>query len=201
MINIVHKLSSLLSVFYTLIIKHKFANFGKSKLYINTLISNPAQISIKDNTVIRKGSWLLAIKSENSDSIKIDIGSNVYFGHNLHLTAINKVIIEDDVLIADKVFISDNNHDYINIDLPIKHQQIILKGKVKISSGAWLGENVCVIGCNIGKNAIVAANSVVLKDVPDYSIVGGNPARMIKKYNIETKKWQKTNPKGEFIDE
>ena len=201
MINVFHKLSSLISIIYTMVIRHKFAEFGKSKIYLNTLITNANQIVIGNGTIIRKNSWLYALNDGKIDDIKIRIGNNVYFGHYLHLTAIRKVIIEDDVLIADKVYISDNNHGFDDINTPIKDQPILFKGEVFIRRGAWLGENVCVIGCSIGKNSIVAANSVVVKDVPDYTIVAGIPAKIIKKYNFETNKWQKTNAKGEFINE
>ncbi|MDX9694238.1 MAG: acyltransferase [Bacteroidales bacterium] len=199
--NIIIRINSVLSIGYTFFIKKNFYSFGKSKVYLNTQITNPKAISIKDNTVIRGGAWLLAISNEKSEFPVIEIGSNVYFGRNLHLTALKNVIIEDNVLIADKVYISDNNHGFQEIFIPIKSQPITYKGKVVISAGAWIGENACIIGCCIGKNSIVGANSVVLKDVPDYSIAAGNPAKIIKRYNFETKQWVKTKPNGEFLNE
>lgn len=182
-------------------IKHKFYHFGKAKVYINTIIANPKQISIGDNTMIRDGSWLLAIMNSDTTSAKIKIGKNVYFGRYLHLTAINNVTIKDNVLIADRVYISDNNHGFDNVNIPIKDQEVIFKGEVIINEGAWIGENACIIGASIGRNSIVGANSVVLKDVPDHAIVGGNPAKIIKRYSFEKGLWLKTNEKGEFLNE
>ena len=68
-----------------------------------------------------------------------------------------------------------------------------------IGDGVWLGENACVIGVSIGKNSVVGANAVVTKDVPDYCVVAGAPAYIIKRYNFEKKEWCKTNKEGQFI--
>ncbi|RQM78988.1 acyltransferase, partial [Aeromonas dhakensis] len=67
---------------------------------------------------------------------------------------------------------------------------ILCKGSVTINEGAWLGENVCVIGASVGKNSVVAANSVVTKDVPDYTVVAGAPAKVIKKFNFDSQSWE-----------
>lgn len=201
MLNIGHKLISIFSIIYTFMIRHKFYHLGKAKVYINTIIANPKQISIGDYTIIRDGSWLLAIESSNTSSVKIDIGKNIYFGRYLHLTALNSVIIKDNVLIADRVYISDNNHGYRNVNIPIKDQEVTFKGPVVINEGAWVGENVCIIGASIGQNSIVGANSVVLKDVPDHAIVVGNPAKIVKRYSFEKGAWLKTNEMGEFLNE
>lgn len=64
--------------------------------------------------------------------------------------------------------------------------------RVVIGDGSWLGKNVVVIGnVSIGKNCVIAANSVVTKDVPDYSIAAGIPARVIKRYDFDRKEWVK----------
>ena len=62
-----------------------------------------------------------------------------------------------------------------------------------IGTGTWLGENVCVIGAKIGKQSIIAANSVVTKDVPDYCIAAGSPAKVIKQFNFDKQAWEKVN--------
>ena len=95
------------------------------------------------------------------------------------------------MLTADKVYISDNVHDYHNIEIPVKEQPIVQKKEVCIGEGAWLGENVCVIGASVGKHSVVGANSVVTKDIPDYCVAVGIPARVIKKYDFDKKEWIK----------
>jgi acetyltransferase-like isoleucine patch superfamily enzyme len=198
MLNFYQKCLSALSILYTWNIKGKFKDFGKAKIYINTLITNPDQISIGDKTVVQSGSWLCAIRDNDHSSVKIQIGNNVYLGRYLHLTSIHSVIIKDDVTIADRVFISDNNHGFENISIPIKDQEVVHKKNVLLDQGSWIGENACILGGCVGKNSVVGANSVVTTDIPDYSIAVGNPAKIIKRYNFDTKKWQNTLPNGDF---
>ena len=100
---------------------------------------------------------------------------------------------------ADKVYLSDNLHSYLNIDLPVIDQQIQQTNPVLIGDGAWIGENVCVIGASVGRNSVIGANSVVTKDIPDYCIAVGSPAIIIKRYNADTKQWCKTDKEGQFI--
>mgnify|MGYP001675646852 FL=1 len=72
---------------------------------------------------------------------------------------------------------------------PVSQQPVIFKGDVVIKEGAWIGENVSIIGACIGRNSVVAANSVVTKDIPDYSVCAGVPAKIIKKYCFERNEW------------
>ena len=72
---------------------------------------------------------------------------------------------------------------------PVQKKQV---ENVIIGDGTWLGENVCVIGAKIGKNCVIGANSVVTKDIPDYCVAVGVPAKIIKRYCFENNKWIKT---------
>ncbi|MGL6401534.1 acyltransferase [Aeromonas hydrophila] len=152
-------------------------------------INGSEYISIGNRVVIRNSSWLLALKSSDVEPI-LEIHDDVYIGRYVHIVSTNNVIIKCGVLIADKVYISDNIHQYHDTGIPIKEQPILCKGPVTINEGAWLGENVCVIGASVGKNSVVAANSVVTKDVPDYTVVAGAPARVIKKFNFDSQSWE-----------
>jgi acetyltransferase-like isoleucine patch superfamily enzyme len=103
---------------------------------------------------------------------------------------VNKVYIGKKVLTADKVYISDNLHGYEDIHVPISEQPVIFKGEVSIGDETWIGENVCIIGVKIGKHCVIGSNAVVTKDVPDFSVVTGAPARIIKQYNQNTGNWE-----------
>ena len=70
---------------------------------------------------------------------------------------------------------------------------------VEIGEGSWLGENVCVLGTHIGKHCVIGANSVVTKDIPDYSVAVGIPAKVIKRFDLESKSWRRIDDKGQFI--
>lgn len=134
-----------------------------------------------------------------SDSPELIIGNNVQINDYVHLACGQSLIIEDDVLIASKVYISDINHGNYsgeNQSFPeekAKNRKIFSKS-VKICENVWIGENAIILpGIEIGKNSIIGAGSVVTKNVPENCIVAGNPARIIKKYNFGNKKWEKVN--------
>ena len=145
-------------------------------------------ISIGKKTTVQRHGWLLALKVDKQDP-QINIGTYCNIGDFSHITATRNITIEDKVLIANNVYISDNLHSYEDITTPVIDQAIIFKGNVLIKSGAWIGENVCVIGASVGKNSIIGANSVVTKDIPDYSIAVGSPARVIKQYDFSKSEW------------
>lgn len=162
----------------------------KSTIYKPDMLQGMKFISIGERTHFQQGLWILALKTDNYIEPNINIGNDVYIGRYAHIVSIKNVTICDNVLIADKIYISDNIHQYHDTSIPIKDQPILCKGPVTINEGAWLGENVCVIGASVGKNAVVAANSVVTKDVPDYTVVAGAPARVIKKFNFDSQSWE-----------
>ena len=112
-------------------------------------------------------------------------------GHFNHIKCSEKITIGKNVLTADKVYISDNSHEYHNVYMPIRLQKIVQLKNVVIGDGAWIGENVCIIGASVGKGSVIGANSVVTKSIPDYSIAVGTPAEIIKFYNKKTKIWEK----------
>lgn len=102
----------------------------------------------------------------------------------------NEVRIDDDVLFAAFVHITDHSHDYQDIALPINKQGVISKGPVHICRGAWLAFGCHVLsGVTVGEHSVVAANAVVTKDVPPYTVVAGNPARIVRQYDFESREW------------
>lgn len=177
------------TLFSLLIFRISFKKFGiKSSIFKPDILQGVRYIEVGDRVVIQPGLWALALKIDNHNPI-LNIGDNVYIGRFLHIVSVRRVIIEKNVLIADKVYISDNLHEYKNIHIPVSQQPVIFKGDVVIKEGAWIGENVSIIGACIGKNSVIAANSVVTKDIPDYSVCAGVPAKVIKKYCFERNEW------------
>ena len=160
----------------------------KTVIYRSVRIQGKKYISISNKTVIQRFGWLLALKIDNINPV-LEIGENCAIGDFSHIAAVRKVIIEDNVLIANKVYISDNVHTFEDVNKPIMNQQVAFKKEVIIRSGAWLGENVCVIAANVGKNSVIGANSVVTKDIPDFCIAVGCPAKVIKKFDFELQQW------------
>lgn len=98
-------------------------------------------------------------------------------------------------MIADRVYISDTNHIYEDIDVPIKQQGLRDGRRVEIGRGAWLGIGAVVCGnVRIGENSVVGANAVVTVDVPDRTVVAGNPATIVRQHDGE--QWRWTQPRG-----
>ncbi|WP_367896806.1 acyltransferase [Enterobacter vonholyi] len=186
MFKVRRKIATLVSSY---IYRLSFKNFGKkSGIFKPDILQGVKYIEVGERVVIQPGLWALALKNDNHNPI-LNIGDNVYIGRFLHIVSVRRVIIEKDVLIADKVYISDNLHEYKDIQTPISQQPVIFKDDVVIKEGAWIGENVSIIGACIGRNSVVAANSVVTKDIPDYSVCAGVPAKVIKKYCFERNEW------------
>lgn len=162
---------------------------------IKTYIKKPLQIDCPKNIHLGRVNigyytWLAANPLTGKTAVLIiEDGCNI--GNFNHIYATSSIILHKNVLTADKVYISDNLHGYEIVDLPVNSQPIKQIDVVEIGEGSWLGENVCVIGAKIGKHCVIGANSVVTKDIPDYSVAVGAPARVIKKYNFSTGRWER----------
>lgn len=179
----------------------KFRSFGVNSIINKPLIiGKPENISIGNNVAIQYKVWLTANPQTGNKLAELVISDGCHIGNYNHIYATSSIILEKNVLTADKVYISDNLHNYEDINTPIHSQAIKQLKHVRIGEGTWLGENVCVIGASIGKQSVIGANSVVTKDIPDYCVAVGIPAHIIKRYNFETKQWEKTNPDGTFIE-
>lgn len=119
---------------------------------------------------------------------QVIIGDDSRIG--LRNTLIGPVEIGNHVIIAQNVVISGLNHKYTDVSLPIRAQGVETK-PIIIEDDAWIGANsIITAGTRIGQHAVVAGGSVVTKSVPPYTVVGGNPARIIKQYNKLTKEWE-----------
>jgi acetyltransferase-like isoleucine patch superfamily enzyme len=190
------KITLLLKYLYSFIqSKTGYKKFGKGSIikYPNR-IWNKSNIEIGDNVFIAENSFFAAsvIFQDQKFNPLIKIGNNVSIGGNLIIGCVDSVVIEDDVLIADRVFISDHIHDYENVKIPIINQKLKSKGGVLIKRGSFIGVNSVIMpGVIVGKNSVIGASSVVTKSVPDYSIVAGIPAKIIKKYDTKLGKWIK----------
>lgn len=167
--------------------KYKKYSFFSS-IYLSVRVEGKKFISIGRGTVIQRQGWILALKLDNTIP-ELSIGRNCAVGDFCHIAAIRSIIIEDNVLISNKVYISDNLHGYKDINTPVIGQPVVFKSEVLIGSGSWIGENVCIIGAKVGRNSVIGANSVVTNDIPDYSIAVGSPAKVIKHYDLELKDW------------
>ncbi len=189
------KIINLFSALNFFLYKRSFKACGKkNRIYRILRIDGMRNIILENNIIIKDMAWLYVGKHA-----QLIIKSHCEIGHFFHLVSTEEIVIEESVLIADKVFISDGTHNFSNIEIPIREQGISPILKITIGSGSWIGENVSILGASIGKQCVIGSNAVVTHSIPDYSIAAGNPARVIKRYNFKMSTWQKVDSSGEFI--
>jgi acetyltransferase-like isoleucine patch superfamily enzyme len=152
---------------YTSLMKGRFASWGVgSYLEPFAKLISPRLITVGEQVRICDHAWLNARDGGGEGQPTLIIGNGVYIGRFVQINAFCDVCIESNVLIADRVFISDADHNYKNIDIPISHQGDRFKGRVRVMEGSWLGIGVVILpGVTVGRNAVVAANAVVTKNV------------------------------------
>lgn len=171
--------------------RYRFMSVGvRARLERPLRVDGIQNITLGNNVMVHEGTWLAAMPLTGRNA-ELVINDGATLGHYNHIYATQSIVIEKDVLTADKVYISDNLHEYENVELPVIKQPIKQCKPVVIGEGSWLGEHVCVIGASIGKHCVIGANAVVTKDIPDYCVAVGSPAKVIKKYNKEKGGWIK----------
>lgn len=137
----------------------------------------------------------IEVNGEHSGKALV-FGNSVNIGDNVSIRCAKQIKIGNNVLMGSKVLILDNSHgrysgnDQDRPDTPPNKRKIVA-APVIIEDNVWIGEGAVIQqGVTIGKGSIIAANSVVTKDVPDAVMVGGVPAKIIKRYNYNTNKWE-----------
>lgn len=187
-----NKINKLRYYIYTqFYLKRKLKKIGKKTIVFAPLqINYPSSIELGNDVFVCEGAWLMG-SAKHGASRTLCVGDGTIIGHFCHIVANHNVYIGQDVLMADRVFISDCKHKYEDVDIPVIKQEIQNLNKVYIGDGSHIGENVCIQGASIGKHCIIGANSVVTKDIPDYSVAAGCPAVVKKSYDFTQKKWIK----------
>lgn len=176
------------NIFYSSLLKREFKDVGENfSIEYPFNIIGPLYISIGNNFSSFSGLILEAHEQHlnNHYSPEIKIGDNVSFAYNCHIGCVNKIIIGNNVLFASKVFVTDHFHGEIKkefLKIPPSLRKVISKGPVIIEDNVWIGEGVAIMpNVKIGRNTIIGTNSVVTKNIPENSVVGGVPAKVIRK--------------------
>ena len=168
-----------------------FVNPIKNKRGKNTVIRFSTRMDIFPFNKFEIGSQSLMedFSTINNGVGDVKIGNNTIIG--LGNVVIGPVDIGNGVMLAQNIVVSGLNHGYEVIDISPSKQPISTK-KITIEDDVWIGANsIITAGVTVGKHAVIGAGSVVVKDIPPYSIAVGNPARVIKTYNFETNIWEK----------
>lgn len=190
-------------IFYYLfrfpVFKMRLGSIKMGSRLMKTKIDGYRNIYIGSKVYVNDYGWLACLPLTGNYNCRMSIGDGTYVGRFCHFYATSKIEIGKKVLIADRVYITDNLHEFKNIKVPVIDQGVKQVNEVTIGNGAWIGENVSIIGASVGKQSVIGANSVVTKDIPDYCVAVGAPAKIIKRFSVEKDEWLKTDEKGDFL--
>lgn len=161
-------------------------------------IESPYNVSVGDRCRIKKGVEIYAKPwGENKDRITLKIGNGVSINEGSFINAHNYVEIGDGTLITKRILIADTKHNFTDISVTIKENPISLEAPIIIGKGCCIGFNSFISpGVTIGDHVFVGANSVVTGDLPAYCVAGGNPARVIRRYDFDERRWIKYDREG-----
>ena len=165
-------------------------------IHYTTLLNRRMAPAIKlgNSVMIRKDAWINTFDlTETDGEVKIAIDDNCLIGARDVISARNSIHIERDVIIGTSVLIQDHNHAYEDIGQPIKKQGLKPGGKIRIEQGCWIGQGAAIV-CNqdelvIGRNSVIAANALVTRSFPPYSVIVGNPARLARQFDPASGTW------------
>lgn len=180
-----------------------FGHYGRDvHIQSGVGIVRPQYIYIGDHVTIGRGTDIYVHPSHSAkEGYLIWIGNHVHIGSYNILGARHGIVLEDHVLIGPHVMIGDHSHRYEDIEVPIKLQGVTEGGPVRIERDSWIGANVFILpNVTIGRHSVVGANSVVNQNIPPYSVAVGVPARVIKQYNDELKKWVRRDERRDLLE-
>ena len=175
----------LVAKIFSVLCSASFAGFGKHSVITPPLrIDGEKHIRIGNCVFLGANCWLQALCQKNHRENVIEIKDGTSIVGSAVISAVQQVVIEENVLIAKNVYIADHMHCFETVGIPIMQQGISRIRPVYIKTGAWIGQNVMIgPGVTIGRGAVIGANSVVTSDVPDYVTAAGAPAKVLRKFD------------------
>jgi acetyltransferase-like isoleucine patch superfamily enzyme len=165
----------------------RFAVFGAGSLmaFPTGAVYGERWIEVGDECMIAEMVTLCAGMAPGHDlgpDPVLRVGDRCVIGRGSHIVAHHSIEIGADVFTGPYVYITDQNHSYADVEVPVGRQWPV-NSSVRIGAGAWLGTGAIVLpGSVIGRNAVVGAGAVVRGKVPDYAVVGGVPAKVLREY-------------------
>jgi transferase family hexapeptide repeat protein len=168
-----------------------FASFGTNAIIMPPArVQAPECITIGDGVILHEHAWLCVVPQPGWPAPRLEIQRGVSINRFFKVVCSGEVVIEEDCLISDQVAIADTHYRYDEPALPIQQQPLADPRPVRIGRGTFLGIR-CVIlpGVTIGEHAYIGAAAVVKEDVPARTVVIGDPARPIRRYDEDSGAW------------
>ncbi len=184
-----------------LIYRHLFKTFGSGALLRSPLFVSYESVQVGNHVLIWDGARIETVEryADSDFTPAIILGDEVTIQQRCHITAANKLTIGRGSTILFDVMITDIDHEYQDIVLSVSQQPLVI-AETTIGENCFIGSGAKInAGTTLGKHCIVGANAVVRGVFPDYCVIVGIPGKVIKRYNPETKLWQKTDGQGDFI--
>ncbi len=178
-------------------LRGQFKKFGKSWIQSPLgVFKNPQYISIGDNVCLEPHVTIEAADyyevCDQRVTPSMEIGDGTHIRSHATFYCANSIKIGRNVLIGQYVMLSDLTHRYEDLDKPIKVQPITDNGWIVIEDDCFIGHGAMILpNVRIGKHSVVGAGAVVRTDVPAYSVVAGNPAKIVRRYDSVSLKWEK----------
>jgi len=192
------RIRDFLSILFYRLLAPFFGAMGKGVRIIRPLrIFGARYCEFADQSVLQYGAYIAVLKEFDYAPL-LKVGARTMIGNHAHIVVTKRVELGAGVLTADRLFVSDNRHTFEDAETPVRDQGLTQLAEVHIGDGTWIGENVCILGASIGSQCVIAANSVVTRDIPDRCIVAGAPARIVKRYCERREGWYRTDADGEF---
>ena len=168
---------------------YPFALIGeKLSIHPTCLLSRriSPRMRIGNSVIIRNHAWFNVLP-EATGGVNIRIEDGCVVNAQCVISAKNSIHIERNVMISACSLIMDHNHSYENVTRPIQGQGPTPGGIIRIEQGCWIGHGAAIV-CNqgelvLGRNCVVAANALVTRSFPPYSVIVGNPARVAKQFD------------------
>jgi acetyltransferase-like isoleucine patch superfamily enzyme len=153
-----------------------------------------SHMKIGNRVRIHRDTWINIPEPPQTDEPTIILENGCGIGRGVQISAKNQIHFERDVMVAGYSFITDHNHAFEDVTVPTAHQGITDGGTIRIEEECWIGFGVTIV-CGqgelvIGKHSVIGANSLVTRSIPPYSIVSGNPARIVKQFHPTNGTWE-----------